>query len=342
MGLLDKFFTKEIIAVDIGTINIKLLSGYKKDNLVTVKNFGMISFMSETVLDTSHIFEESLSQLINRLITNLRITSKNFAFAIPASFSFLVNFTLPRINEKNLANAVKFEAQKFLPIEINETIYNYRYFLKETPGEESQYLVFLVASPLSFKKKMESVVRNLKSKLVSIESEIFSLEKYFSNNLETNVLVNIGHAYTLLMGLITGKVIFAKKIDYGGKILVSGVSEVLKTNTSRAVLHLKERGFYFPPEEAELNKIANIFIKNLSISIKNFVSEFEDLLLTRINKIYWSGGVCLYKGFRDKINENLPEYINVTLMPSGVLRGEKFERLEENSTIFGVAGGLLL
>ncbi len=335
------FGKKELVSIDPGTINVKIVSGTKEKNNVRINNFGLASFNVEKV-DSSHIFEENLYYLINTSLTSLKIKSKNFIFTIPINFSFFTNFTLPRINEKNLPTAIKFEAQRFLPIDVNESVYGYRYFLQEIAGEESRYLVFFLSTPKSYIQKIEKVVKMLSGKLLKIDSEVWALEKYFLNSLENFVLVDVGHNNSLIIGYVYGKTLFAKKVIIGGNILVSNLSQTLKVNKQRTIMHLQERGFYFPPEESDLKNISEIFIKNLCEEVKRNISDFENIAVGKISKIYWTGGLATYKGFLEKVTQNIPEYLNSLLNPADLLGGDKFSQLKEKSNFFSVAAGALI
>jgi type IV pilus assembly protein PilM len=341
-SFLKNLFSKSIVAIDPGSINIKVVEGINKKGKVEIKNFGMASLSTTFTTDTSHIFEENLASILNKIITTAKITSKNFLFVVPANFSFFTDFTLPKISEKSLPNAIRFEAQRFVPFSLNDVILDYRYFLQELPGEEPKYFVFITTIPKNYIQRMQSVANLVKGKAVNFASEIFALEKYFLNQLTTNLVVNIGHGYTIFLGIYKGQVVYAQKSQLGGNILVSSLAQVLKVNKDRAILHLKERGFYFPPEEGEVSTIVDSFFNNLGRETKRVISTLEDKLVTRINQVFWTGGLTTLRGFLDKIRPNLSEYPQTILNPSDFVEGDKFKKLGEKSSIFSVCVGALI
>lgn len=342
MAFWDNLFSKSKVVIDLGTINIKVVEGLKKKNQVFVKSFGMASLSSTFSSDMSHVFEENLASILEKVMQAAKIKSKNFLFIVPTTHYFFTHFTLPRISGKNLPNAIKFEAQRYLPIKIDETLFFYRYLLQDVPGNVEQYLVFALAMPLNYQNKMENISKLIKGKVKGLVPEVFTLEQYFVNDPGAYTVVNIGHGYVIFVGIYQSKVIFVRKSQLGGELLLSNISQILKVSKDRAILHLKDNGFYFPPEESDLNTAANIYLKNLSLELKKFINEFEEKIITKVSKVYWSGGLTLFKGFLEQISPKLPEYQQEILNPAKFVQGESFQKLATKSSIFVTNIGALL
>jgi len=138
----DLFF-----CLDIGENLIKVVDAKSAPNRLEVQSMGFaegeLNFFSSDVEKTN----ESQTSKIEKLISSLKISKKNVAIVIPDSVTYSQILEMPKLNEKELISAIKYQADQFIPMPIDET--NIDLEILSENEKESKLLVLMVAAPKS-------------------------------------------------------------------------------------------------------------------------------------------------------------------------------------------------
>ena len=140
----DNFFT-----LDIDEKFTKIVEAKKNGNVLDVTALG--------ITETSNSFytgnlekniEDEVTQ-IRKLIGSLKISKKNVSLIIPDALTYSQILTMPLLNEKELISAIKYQADQFIPMPIEETNIDIE-VIEEITGEnkkEKKVLLLIVAAP---------------------------------------------------------------------------------------------------------------------------------------------------------------------------------------------------
>jgi type IV pilus assembly protein PilM len=328
-------FSKKILGIDIGSVNTKIVEVVKNKNDFEVVNFGIIPIVNfKEIVSYSYILEENLAAIISEFLKKAKVSTREVIFNVPAPYAFVVNFFVPEIPEKSIPQVVKFEAQKQIPLSIEEVDIDYRYVKFENENQVNQWLVCLVATPKDYIKKIQTISYLSKLKFVGYSPEYFNFETYFVNKGGSYVVVDLGHAYSLLCLIKDQKLIYATKLRVRGYDFLDSVIRVTGLNEEGALDLLYKKGFYFLPEERELYGLANNFLDNLSRTILEEVQKLENSFFLKVDKVYWTGGLSILTGFKEAMFKRFNRHKQEILTPFEIFKGSKFQNLGEKSTIF--------
>jgi type IV pilus assembly protein PilM len=337
------FFGKRILGIDLGSINTKVVEIVKKKDSFEVVNFGVIPIVNfKEITSYSYILEENITQMLIEFLQASKAKTKEVILSIPAPYVFSVNFLVPDIPEKSLPQVIRFESQKQIPLGLEEIELEYRYFHFEVENQSKQWLVYLVATPKSYLKRLQSITEIAKLKLIGYSSEYFNLEPYFKDRLGTYAILDLGHSYSVLILIKNGKVIYGNKLKIRGYDFLDSVSNLTNFSEEETLNLIYKKGFRFLPEEKELYDLANNFLNNIVNLIPSEIERLENSFFLKIDKIYWTGGLSILPGFKEEMLLRLSKYQQEILLPYELCKGEKFVNLNEKGTIFSQSAGAVL
>ena len=114
--------------------------------------------------------EDEVTQ-IRKLIGSLKI-SKNVSLIIPDALTYSQILTMPFLNEKELISAIKYQADQFIPMPIEETIDIE--VIEEITGEnkKEKSLLLIVAAPKKVIEKVQTTAELAGLNPESVENEL--------------------------------------------------------------------------------------------------------------------------------------------------------------------------
>ena len=184
--------------IDIGEKFTKVVDGNLNNNLIEVKGMGK----SETLelfysSDTEKNIKDQ-AEIIKKLVIKEKTFQKNVNVIIPASFTYSQILTMPNLNEKELISAIKYQADQFIPMPIDET--NIDIEIIEEYKKENKLLILIVAAPKKIIEKVQSTVEMAGLIPLSIENELSASARFISL-LGKNYVKNEAGIVTVNFGL---------------------------------------------------------------------------------------------------------------------------------------------
>lgn len=341
MGLFLKS-RKNYLGIDIGTNSIKILEVEKVDNTLRLVNYGEVKGAggSEIFQTRESLFNTSsdiLKKLFLEVLSRGGFNARRASISIPvySTFSFLIE--VPLLERKDLEEAIKYEAQKHIPMILSEMILEWKItdeFI-DKQNNLKKLRVFIMAIPRDIVTKYEELAENINLDLDSLEVEIFSLKRAAGIFKDKFILVDIGGLNTNITffdGDIIRKTV---NLPFAGSDFTRLIQTGLKVEREEAERLKIEKGLLDP-------RIKNVFyslLNNISIKIQEFLT-FD----SSIEKIILAGGSTVMPGFLDFVKEKVTtktiELINPWKMINYDQRLEKI--LQKKSGAFGVVCGLAL
>lgn len=186
----DNFF-----CLDIGEKYTKVVDAKKKDNLVEVTSIGKIETVPTFFTSDVEKVVEDQSGAISQIVSSSRVTKKNVNVVIPGSFTYSQILTMPLLNEKELISAIKYQADRFIPMPIEETNIDLE-VIEEYP-EEKKILILIVAAPKKLIEKVQNAVEFAGLIPEAVENELSASARFvngFGKNLAAKnvVIANFG------------------------------------------------------------------------------------------------------------------------------------------------------
>ncbi len=165
-------------------------------------NGGKIELMSLGVKETAPLYYSNINdvvvekqaEVISRLYSNLKLTQKNARIVIPDAYTYSQIAEMPKLKEKELLAAIKYQADEFIPMPINETSLDLEVIMEDEVNKKT--ILLIVASPKTLVSNIEKTITRAGLVPFSLENELSSVARMYSEILKPqgkgSMVLNIG------------------------------------------------------------------------------------------------------------------------------------------------------
>ncbi len=229
--------SKHIVGLDIGSSAIKLVELKKKGGEFHVEKLGFSTLSSEAIVDGAVMDATLVVDTIANLISRLGVKNPNFGISISGHAVIIKRITLPVMSEDELRESIQWEAESYIPFNINEVNLSYQYLGDEQDGQNMA--VLLVASKKDKVTDYTSVVTQANKTPVLVDVDAFSLQNCFEvcmglNPSEVVALVNIGASVMNFNIMTEGQSVFWRDISFGGNQYTEAIMKELSLSFEQA------------------------------------------------------------------------------------------------------------
>lgn len=345
------------IGIDFGTSSIKVVELSFWGQRTHLTNYGRVDFNLKGVYEKSKLqsHEAKFQKYLKELFKKMRLKSKS-AYASIAGFSGLVALIeLPEMKEDELAQAIKFEAYKYIPASLDEVFLSWDIVSKKNVGKNSiiekvsgkskkpgKLQILLVAALKEEVNKYEKLIKSSGLEIKTLELEIFSLVRsLIGNDLGNFIIIDMGARASNIVLVEKGTVKINRSVDVGGNEITNTIAESMNISKKRAeslkkqnkdFVSGRERMIVFPSLELIVDETRRI-IKSYMVRNKN----------ARIDGIILSGGAAKLKGADTYFSRCLDMRVIVGNPWKKIEFDKKFApQVEKMGPSFSVALGLAL
>jgi len=194
------FFTLEINENAIKVIDGKISSNEIEINKISFLNNLPLSIFNQDTLDTYKKF----SDIIKKLVYDLKINKKKVNIIIPDTYTYSQILKMPLLNEKELISAIKYQADHFIPLPIEDI--NIDLEIIHQNEKEKTLLVLVAAVSKKLAQKIEEVLEFTGLIPIFLENQVSAFNRFInkfsffiSNNYSSKIFfINLGQSSTSL------------------------------------------------------------------------------------------------------------------------------------------------
>ncbi len=338
----------KVLGIDIGSSSIKIVQLSLKKGIAVLDTFGEISlsvYAGKPIGTSVLLPQEKLVEALKDLMKEAQVNATNVAIAIPLKSTLMFNLKLPKtIDKSKLAEVVKLEARKYIPVAISEVQLDWSIvpaFDKESKNS-GFYEILVVAIHKETINNYISIAKTLDLKLLFLEVETFStirsVIKYEKN---TTAIVDIGSSITKFYIIEQGIIKKSNIINIGSEKILSrfrGNDKVTNQNghiNGEATKLLRESINDIREIPMDLNRILE--------EVKKTILTFQKDTGRNISDVVFTGGGALFEGILPFVSEKLSANVT-TADPFSKVSNPVFldEPLREAGPEFAVAVGIAL
>ena len=330
---------KSLIGLDVGNDCIKAIevSAEKGDFIIT--GYGQIDVPSE----------EARQDAILELLKTCSFRGKRVASSVSGR-SVIVRFlNIVEMPEENLANALRYEADKYIPFDMDNVILDCQKLEDTTGLAKNEMKVILCAVKSEVVQDHYDLLQSCNLQPTLVDVDVFALANAFefsttiNNDINTEdkvfALVDLGGAKTCINIMRGRESFFTREIYMGGNDLSSCISKKLNLEGFESEQVKRSPGERIDEvREAILPGIEEIG-SEINLSFDYYENQYE----SRVEEIYLSGGGSRVPGL-DEALEKIFERRTVAWSPvSGISVDSDLvdtELLLENASSLAVAMGL--
>ncbi len=332
----------EFVGLDIGSSTLKAiqLKGKHLAAFAFAPTPPGITIASEDKVDLS-----KLAKAITDLIREGKFSSRDVVVSLlePEIFTRVVSF--PQMEDKEVAAAVKNEAQRYIPLPLEETTLDYE-ILGPSELNPKQIDVLLVAAPKALTQRYVTVLGQAGLNPLSLETEAVALSRSVVGDTRKAPVMAISlGAKTADLSIFSNNALrFTRSISTGGDALVRALSQNLGLDTTQAQEYLKSYGLLEDHKTggkvlAAIKPIFDIIVEELRRSLAFYSSRHGK----QVKRVVLVGGVANLPGIVVYLAEVLGIEVvrgnpwKTVAIPKGFPRKELVELAPSFAVVVGLA-----
>ncbi len=344
------FFPKRMLGVDIGTSSIKIVELSKWGGGRTLENYGEIrstalfkSAFRNSEKGSYVLSENIVARAIKAILEEAKIKTRSAVFSIPDFSTFFVSFDLPPLSEKELPDAIRFNAPQYIPLPISETTLDWK-IISGVPGNpQSNLRVLVMAIANQVVQEYQRVAQMAGLELYALEAEALAAARaLIKENKKAVILIDIGAQSTTVNIVDRGILKKSYSFDFAtGNQLTNAIASVLDKGYLEAEEIKHKEGLFF--KKSGVSETIYLLIDPLLTEIKKISAEFFQSEGRELEEFYLTGGTANLLGLKEYFAESLKKNVFVPNCFSDLLYPPILtETLNEMSPRFSVAVGVAL
>ncbi len=223
------FKSKKLIGVDIGSSTIKVAEVDLSGNKATLLSFGSAP-TPQGALNSGEIANpEALSSTIRGLIAEIKSKKKNICAGLWGAGVIVKKITIPRVEKKMIADQLRWEAEQYLPFDINTISLGY-HVINPSGGNDTMD-VLLIAAQHEIVNQYRNLASSAGVELAILDVSGFAVANVFELNYgrlaDTIGILNVGSGVTNFVVISQGETIFSRDVAIGGFNYTNEISKEL-------------------------------------------------------------------------------------------------------------------
>jgi len=310
--------------LDLSPSSIKIIEATRSKQAFKLKAFGEAQTPANLASDIERD-KALIAATIKKLASDARVSSKNVVVALSEANVYSRVVELPVLTETELNNAIKFEAEQYVPIPLEEVQIEHVVLKMPPKGSETAKMeILLVAAQKKAVERLEEIVTLADLTPVALETELLADLRAVSFQLEGNgVLIDIGQNSTDVAVALEGSLKQVSTIGSGGEALTRAIATSLSLQLPQAEQYKRAYGL----DNSQLEgKVAVAILDPLGVIVsqikRNLAFIHQKYPQLALRKAVLTGGSALMP--------NLSSYI-ADQLGLEVLLGDPFYAFDRNN-----------
>lgn len=300
---------KPVFGLDIGYNTVKVMQvGDGDSKKRPVLGYGVATFDPTCIVDGVIKDPEAIAKVVNKLFAdNLvgSITTQRVNVAVPASRTFTRSITLPKLSKKDMTEAVKMEAEQYIPVPVDELYLDYSLIATHDKDVE----ILAVAVPKKIVDSYVILLKILGLEIVSLETTISAGSRLFLQAEQSDVptvLVDIG-SLSADITIYDNALVVTSTVPCGGDTFTAAIADALKVSYQEAHIIKTKYGLSLSKKQREISESLKPVIDQMLKEVRRMIRYYEERSGTerKINQVVTMGGGANMPGLSDYMISHL-------------------------------------
>jgi type IV pilus assembly protein PilM len=301
--------TKSLVGLDIGSSAVKAIELRPAGKGFRVGAIGVEPVPADSIVDGAIIDSGAVADAVKRLFSNKQFKSRDVAASLSGNSVIVKKITLPAMSEQELSESIYWEAEQYIPFDIQDVNLDYEIIDAGTgPDSQGTMDVLLVAAKKDKIADYTNVITSAGRTPVIVDVDAFALQNAYEANygFEPNavvVLLNAGASAININILAGSQSVFTRDVSTGGNAFTEAVQKELNLpfDTAEQVKKGQDAdGVTFEDARPVLKAMTD----NVLLEIEKTFDFFKATASNdHIDRIVVSGGASRVDGFTDALRE---------------------------------------
>ncbi len=308
---------KAVVGLDIGSSAVKAVELKAVGKGFKVVAFAIEPVPPDSIVDGAIIDGAAVADAIRRVFENKAFKTKEVAASLSGNAVIVKKINLPVMTAAELAESIYWEAEQYIPFDIQDVNLDYQILDAGTGAESTGTMdVLLVAAKKEKIADYTGVISQAGRVPVIVDVDVFALQNAYEVNygLEADavvVLLNAG-ASAININILTGdQSLFTRDVSIGGNAYTEAVQKELNLPFDSAE-QLKRGQPIEGVNAEEVTAVLHAMTENVLLEIQKTFDFFKATASSdRIDRIMLSGGASRVDGFAQAVQERFSTAVEV-------------------------------
>lgn len=303
------FGPTDITGIDVGAGSIKVVRvrGGKRPQLLSAA-------IVETPLEPGRGYGTAGD--LRFLLSDKNTGKRRVMTLLPSRHLTVRSFLLPRMPEKELREAVRWESKRYISYALDTAQVEYVVVGERREGATDKLEVLMVAAERNTVTEHLAPFREAGLDVVAVDANPLALRNVFRLRVKPDggntMIVDIGAGKTEINIFKGAGLRFSRCVETGGFDMTSALAEVLKVSLDEAEAAKRRVDLLVPPEEdpvaAAVRRRLDILLLEVRRSVEYYKTTFRE---SGLDRTVLTGGVALLQGIKDYVSLSLEGPVEV-------------------------------
>jgi len=292
---------KKVVGIDIGSSSIKLVELSDGKEGCRLQNVGLSPLPPEAIVDGALMDSVTIIDTIKDLISSTKVKTKDAVASVSGHSVIVKKISLPFMTESELEESIKWEAERYIPFDINDVNIDFHIF-GASPDNPETMDVILVAAKKDIINDYVSVIMEAGLNPMIMDIDAFALQNMVELNYEIGkeelvAIANIGAAVTSINILKNDISAFTRDVFKGGNQVTEEIQRQLHIDYEEAE-NIKTGAKVDIASQSVVQNVMRTASESVVGEIANSLDFFQSsTTYEKISKLYLSGGGSKIKDF---------------------------------------------
>ena len=306
--------SKNLVGLDIGDSSIKVvqLKDLGRGKGLQVDKLGWEPLSAEAIVDGAIMDSHLVIETIQRLFERCRIkSSAPVATALSGHSVIIKRISLPVMNAAELAESIHWEAEQYIPFDIEDVNLDYKILEGSSLSGEGNMDVLLAAAKKEKINDYVGVVTQAGLEASTVDIAAFAIQNAFEANYDFDAsqvvgLVDVGAAVTSITVLHGGTSVYWRDINVGGNQYTDQIQKELNLSAEQAERLKRGEEIDGMPYERVLPIISSVN-DDVGTEIQKTLDFFKQISASDdgLDRLYLSGGTAQVVNLKEALGERM-------------------------------------
>ena len=285
-----------IVGLNLGKSSFRAVELERKKSGLVLNNFGIFESPSLNLESDAAPDVDKFAASISDFYNEVGFSTPDVVLGLDEMHVFMRIIKMPNMNDKELASAIKYEAEQYVPIPMDQINLSWRR-LEPDLVEKDKINVQIVASRRDILDKYVKLARKANLVPKAIEPETIALGRILGDTAEnplSTMILEVGFSGSLIVISYGGAVRFTRAIPIGGQTLTQAIQQQLGLDTPQAEEYKKVYGMDPSQADGKVYAVLKPIIDNLVLEVKRADAFFtKHNSFASIKRLVITGGTAL-------------------------------------------------
>ena len=300
-------------SIDIGEKYTRIADVELKNKKIDITSLGEELTIANFFNDDIEKTIELQSEMMNKMTKDFKISKKNVNIVIPDSYCYAQVMEFSKLNQKELLSAVRYQADQFIPLPIDEVVFDIEVIKENNVTKKNTILV--VASPKKVVERIEKAVELAGFIPNSLESELSAITRCFSDlstfgevTPTSYLVINFGYSTTsiYLISMPGGVLSELRIVNTGFNLFIKELKFNLDLPDNKALELLGAVGFE-KNGTYDLATFAGPLLRDMVSELTKFIVVARDKYNLPVKKVY----ICNFDNRLLSLDKKLSELLGL-------------------------------